>query len=71
MIIIWQAVMIFKMSYRVFMLFTSIDPTQAPPFIPHLRGRSLLADLGRHLLDVATTYAVPDLQAATSISGGS
>ena len=35
--------MIFKMSYRVFMLFTSIDPTQAPPFIPHLRGGSLLA----------------------------
>jgi len=43
MIIIWQAVMIFKMSYRVFMLFTSIDPTQAPPFIPNLRGGSLLA----------------------------
>lgn len=43
MIIIWQAVMIFKMSYRVFMLFTSIDPIQAPPFIPHLRGGSLLA----------------------------
>jgi len=43
MIIIWQAVMIFKMSYRVFMLFTSIDPTQAPPFIHHLRGGSLLA----------------------------
>lgn len=25
------------------MLFTSIDPTQAPPFIPHLRGGGLLA----------------------------
>ena len=25
------------------MLFTSIDPTQAPPFIPHLGGGSLLA----------------------------
>jgi hypothetical protein len=54
MIIIWQAVMIFKMSYRVFMLFTSIDPTQAPPFIPHLRGGSLLA--GR---DINNTCILP------------
>ncbi|WP_296902956.1 hypothetical protein, partial [uncultured Megasphaera sp.] len=27
----------------VFVLFTGIEPTQAPPFIPHLRGGSLLA----------------------------
>lgn len=43
MIIMWEIVMIFKMSYRVFVLFTGIGPTQAPPFIPHLRGGSLLA----------------------------
>ena len=43
MIIIWGIVMIFKMSYSVFVLFTGIEPTQAPPFIPHLRGGSLLA----------------------------
>ena len=35
--------MIFKMSYSVFVLFTGIESTQAPPFIPHLRGGSLLA----------------------------
>lgn len=39
----WEIVMIFKMSYSVFVLFTGIGPTQAPPFIPHLRGGSLLA----------------------------
>ena len=38
MIIMWEIVMIFKMSYSVFVLFTGIGPTQAPPFIPHLRG---------------------------------
>ena len=43
MIIMWEIVMIFKMSYRVFVLFTGIEPTQAPQFIPHLRGGSLLA----------------------------
>ena len=43
MIIMWEIVMIFKMSYSVFVLFTGIEPTQAPPFIPHLRGGSLLA----------------------------
>ena len=43
MIIIWGIVMIFKMSYSVFVLFTGIEPTQAPPFIPRLRGGSLLA----------------------------
>ena len=43
MIIMWEIVMIFKMSYSVFVLFTGIESTQAPPFIPHLRGGSLLA----------------------------
>lgn len=43
MIIVWQIVMIFKMSYSVFVLFTGIEPTQAPPEDSHLRGGSLLA----------------------------
>ncbi len=49
MIIMWEIVMIFKMSYSVFVLFTGIEPTQAPPFIPHLRGGSLLAGKDKEL----------------------
>ena len=46
----WEIVMIFKMSYSVFVLFTGIEPTQAPPFIPHLRGGSLLAEkINKHI----------------------
>ena len=47
MIIVWQIVMVSKMSYSVFVLFTGIELAQAPPFIPHLRGESLLAGLKR------------------------
>ena len=52
MVIVWQIVMIFKMSYSVFVLFTGIEPTQAPPFIPHLKAGSLLA--GKDKLFVET-----------------
>ena len=47
MIIVWQIAMTFKMSYSVFVLFTGIEPTQAPPEDSYLRGGSLLAGLKR------------------------
>ena len=56
MIIVWQISMIFKMSYRVFVLFTGIEPTQAPPEDSLLRGRSLLAGKDKLILPQQTSY---------------
>ena len=55
----WEIVMIFKMSYSVFVLFTGIEPTQAPSFIPHLLGGGLLAgkdELFPKRLNLGCTY---------------
>ncbi len=56
MIIVWQISMIFKMSYRVFVLFTGIEPTQAPPEDSLLRCRSLLAGKDKLILPQQTSY---------------
>lgn len=54
----------FQDELQSFVLFTGIEPTQAPPFIPHLRGGSLLAGKDKtslfNVFDKVSRYAADD-----------